>query len=84
MVRTVPADGDAVPAPSGQGQRPATSLKGKHMPGHMGQASRTVQNLEIIQVQTDDNLLLVKGAIPGANGDYVVIRESKKKPKKSK
>jgi large subunit ribosomal protein L3 len=54
------------------------------MPGHMGQASRTVQNLEIIQVQTDDNLLLVKGAIPGANGDYVVIRESKKKPKKSK
>ena len=55
-----------------------------HMPGHMGQASRTVQNLEIIQVQAGDNLLLVKGAIPGANGDYVVIRESKKKPKKTK
>jgi large subunit ribosomal protein L3 len=54
------------------------------MPGHMGQGSRTVQNLEIIQVQADDNLLLVKGGIPGANGDYVVIRESKKKPKKTK
>ena len=54
------------------------------MPGHMGQASRTGQNLEIVQVHADDNLLLVKGAIPGANGDYVVIREAKKKPKKTK
>jgi large subunit ribosomal protein L3 len=59
-------------------------IKGKPMPGHMGQASRTVQNLEIVQVHADDNLLLVKGAIPGANGDYVVIREAKKKPKKTK
>jgi large subunit ribosomal protein L3 len=53
------------------------------MPGHMGQRRRTVQNLEIIQVREEDNLLLVKGAIPGANGDYIVIRESKKKPKKA-
>lgn len=72
------------PGSIGAGSTPGHVIKGKHMPGHMGQASRTVQNLEIIQVQTDDNLLLVKGAIPGANGDYVVIRESKKKPKKSK
>ena len=71
------------PGSIGAGSTPGHVTKGKHMPGHMGQASRTVQNLEIIQVQTDDNLLLVKGAIPGANGDYVVIRESKKKPKKS-
>ena len=71
------------PGSIGAGSTPGHVIKGKHMPGHMGQASRTVQNLEIIQVQTDDNLLLVKGAIPGANGDYVVIRESKKKPKKS-
>ncbi|MBT4902293.1 MAG: 50S ribosomal protein L3 [Verrucomicrobia bacterium] len=72
------------PGSIGAGSTPGHVIKGKHMPGHMGQASRTVQNLEIIQVQTDDNLLLVKGAIPGANGDYVVIRESKKKPKKTK
>jgi large subunit ribosomal protein L3 len=51
------------------------------MPGHMGQVQRTTQNLEIIQVREADNLLLIKGAIPGAKGDYVVIRESKKHPK---
>ena len=72
------------PGSIGAGSTPGHVIKGKQMPGHMGQASRTVQNLEIIQVQADDNLLLVKGAIPGANGDYVVIRESKKKPKKTK
>jgi len=62
------------------GQRlfPGTVMRGMRMPGHMGQVRRTVQNLEIIQVREADNVLLVKGAIPGANGDYVVIRESKK------
>jgi large subunit ribosomal protein L3 len=48
------------------------------MPGHMGQVQRTVQNLQIIAVREADNLLLIKGAVPGANGDYVVIREAKK------
>jgi len=55
--------------------------KGMRMPGHMGQVQRTTQNLEVIQVREADNLLLIKGAIPGAEGDYVVIRESKKRPK---
>ena len=65
------------------GQRlfPGTVLRGFKMPGHMGQVSRTTQNLEVIQVIEADNLLLIKGAIPGAEGDYVVIRESKKRPK---
>lgn len=65
------------------GQRlfPGTVMRGMRMPGHMGQVRRTVQNLEVIQVHEQDNLLLIKGAIPGANGDYVVIRESKKMPK---
>src|SRR6185436_13162015 len=64
------------------GQRlfPGTVMRGTRMPGHMGQVRRTCQNLEIIQVREDDNLLLIRGAIPGANGDYVVIRESKKIP----
>jgi large subunit ribosomal protein L3 len=67
------------------GQRlfPGTVMRGMKMPGHMGQVRRTTQNLEIIQVREADNVLLVKGAIPGARGDYVVIRESKKYPKKA-
>jgi large subunit ribosomal protein L3 len=65
------------------GQRlfPGTVRRGMRMPGHLGQVQRTTQNLEVIQVREADNLLLIKGSIPGAEGDYVVIRESKKRPK---
>ncbi len=65
------------------GQRlfPGTVMRGMKMPGHMGQDTRTTQNLEVIQVLPADNLILIKGAIPGAEGDYVIIRESKKRPK---
>ena len=58
-----------------------TVQRGLKMPGHMGQVRRTAQNLKVIQVREADNLLLIRGAIPGAEGDYVVIRESKKRPK---
>ncbi len=65
------------------GQRlfPGTVMRGMRMPGHMGQVTRTTQNLEVIQVREADNLLLIKGSCPGAEGDYVIIRESKKRPK---
>ena len=65
------------------GQRlfPGTVMRGMRMPGHMGQVTRTTQNLEVIQVREADNLILIRGSIPGAEGDYVVIRESKKRPK---
>jgi large subunit ribosomal protein L3 len=65
------------------GQRlfPGTVMRGMKMPGHMGQVQRTTQNLEVVQVREADNLLLIKGAIPGAEGDYIIIRESKKRPK---
>jgi large subunit ribosomal protein L3 len=65
------------------GQRlfPGTIMRGMKMPGHMGQVRRTAQNLEVVQVHEAENVLLIKGAIPGSNGDYVVIRESKKRPK---
>ena len=65
------------------GQRlfPGTVMRGMKMPGHMGQDTRTTQNLEVIQVIEADNLILIKGSIPGAEGDYVVIREAKKRPK---
>src|SRR5712671_232463 len=65
------------------GQRlfPGTVMRGMKMPGHMGQVQRTTQNLEVVQVREADNLLLIRGAIPGSKGDYVIIRESKKRPK---
>lgn len=69
--------------PGAIGQRlfPGTVRRGMRMPGHMGQVRRTVQNLEVVQVLPEDHLLLIRGAIPGAEGDYVIIRESKKIPK---
>lgn len=60
---------------------PGTVMRGMKMPGHMGQVRRTVQNLLVVQVREADNVLLIRGAIPGANGDYVIIREAKKHPK---
>ncbi len=57
---------------------PGTVNRGMKMPGHMGQIQRTTQNLEVIQVREEDNLLLIKGSIPGSEGDYVIIREAKK------
>src|SRR5918911_2874821 len=55
------------------GQRlfPGTVMRGMKMPGHMGQVQRTTQNLQIIQVREAENLLLIKGSIPGSKGDYV-------------
>jgi len=65
------------------GQRlfPGTVMRGMKMPGHLGQVRRTAQNLQVIQVREAENLLLIKGSFPGAEGDYVIIRESKKRPK---
>jgi len=65
------------------GQRlfPGTVMRGMRMPGHMGQVRRTTQNLEIIQVRETDNILLIKGSIPGSEGDYVIIRDAKKLPR---
>jgi len=57
---------------------PGTVMRGMKMPGHMGQAQRTVQNLQVIQVRDEENILLIKGSVPGSKGDYVVIRGAKK------
>jgi large subunit ribosomal protein L3 len=58
----------------GMRQTPGRSWKNQRMPGHMGSQNRTVQNLRVVKVIADKNLILVKGAIPGANGDDVVVR----------
>lgn len=62
----------------GMRQTPGRSWKNQPMPGHMGAERRTVQNLRVIKVIADRNLILVKGAIPGANGDDVVVRSAVK------
>ncbi|UCD30772.1 MAG: 50S ribosomal protein L3 [Planctomycetota bacterium] len=53
--------------------------KGKKMPGHMGNVRRTSRNHKLIRVDKENNLLLVKGSIPGPNGVYVMVRQSKTK-----
>ena len=58
----------------GMRQTPGRTWKNQSMPGHMGSERRTVQNLRVVKVIADKNLILVKGAIPGANGDDVIVR----------
>lgn len=65
----------------GMRQTPGRVWKNQRMPGHMGSDVRTVQNLRVIKIIAEKNLILVKGAIPGANGDDVIIRSGKKAKK---
>lgn len=58
----------------GMRQTPGRSWKNQAMPGHMGGERRTAQNLRVVKVIAEKNLILVKGAIPGANGDDVIVR----------
>lgn len=58
----------------GMRQTPGRSWKNQRMPGHMGAERRTMQNLRVVKVIAEKNILLVKGSIPGANGDDVIVR----------
>ena len=58
---------------------PGRVFKGKKMPGQMGDKRVTTQNLKIVQVRPEENLILVKGSVPGAKGGIVVIKEALKK-----
>jgi large subunit ribosomal protein L3 len=62
--------------------RPMHVLKGKKLPGQMGNVTRTVQNLEIIQVDMENNCILVKGNVPGAKKSLVIIKTAVKNPDK--
>jgi large subunit ribosomal protein L3 len=68
-----------VPGSIGQNQSPGRVFKGKRMAGHMGNERCTVQNQKIVQVDKERNLLLIKGAVPGAPGGEVMIRCAVKK-----
>ncbi len=67
-----------VPGSIGQNQTPGRVFKGKKMSGHMGAVRSTTQNLEVVRVDLERNLILVKGAVPGAKGSDVIIRPSTK------
>lgn len=67
------------PGSSGACASPARVFKSKHMPGHMGAEKVTIQNLEVVRVDAERNLLLIKGAIPGPKGGLVTVKESLKK-----
>lgn len=63
----------------GSSTTPGRVWKGHHLPGHMGAARITVQNLKVVRVDADKNLLLVRGAVPGYKNSYLMVRNAKKK-----
>ena len=64
----------------GNRSTPGRIFKNMGMPGHMGDERVTVQNLQVLQVREEDKVILISGAVPGANGSYVVVRPALKKP----
>jgi large subunit ribosomal protein L3 len=66
------------PGSIGASSFPSRVFPGMRMGGHMGTDRVTVRNLEIVEVDTEDNVLLVKGAVPGPNGGYVIVRRAKR------
>lgn len=67
----------------GSSTTPGRVFKGHHLPGHMGNARVTVQNLKVAAIDAESNLILVTGAVPGPKNGLVLIRSAKKKAKKS-
>jgi large subunit ribosomal protein L3 len=66
------------PGSIGASSFPSRVFPGMRMGGHMGTDRVTVRNLEIVEVDSEDNVILVKGAVPGPNGGYVIVRRAKK------
>ena len=73
-------------APGGIGGSsfPSRVWKNQHFPGHLGNQQVTAKNLKVIKVDNDENLLLVRGSVPGPSGVYIFIRKAKKAAKKTK
>ncbi len=62
----------------GPGTYPGRVIKGRHLPGHMGNERKTVQNLKIVKTDKDNNVIIIKGSVPGALKSMVFVRKSKK------
>jgi large subunit ribosomal protein L3 len=71
------------PGSIGQNQTPGRVFKGKKMAGHMGDVRRTAMNLRVVRVDAERNVLLIRGAVPGAPGGQVIVRPAVKKPAKA-
>ena len=69
------------PGSMGSTSTPGRVFKGKKLPGHMGVQTITIQNLDVIRVDLDKNVILVKGSVPGAKGSILKIRETVKRVK---
>ena len=67
------------PGSIGCREKPGNIIKGKQMPGQLGFTSITVQNLRVVKVSPDENLIFVRGAVPGPNGNTLVVKKAKKK-----
>lgn len=67
------------PGSIGQSKTPGRVYKGKRMAGHYGQERITTIGLELVEVRKDDNIILIKGSIPGSNGAMVIVKESRRK-----
>jgi large subunit ribosomal protein L3 len=72
------------PGSIGQRQTPGRVFPGKRMSGHMGVRRRTVENLEVVQIDAERNLLLIRGAVPGVEGGRVVVRPSVKAARRAR
>jgi large subunit ribosomal protein L3 len=69
------------PGSMGSGTSPGRVFKGKKLPGHMGMDNTTIQNLEVVRVDADRNLILIRGAVPGPKGGLLVIKNTVKSGK---
>ena len=65
---------------TGQNQDPGKVFKGKKMAGHMGARNRTTQHLEVVRVDEERGLLMIKGAIPGSEGGIVYVKDAVRRP----
>ena len=72
------------PGSIGQRQTPGRVFKGRRMAGHMGVMRRTTENLKVVAVDLERNLLLIRGAVPGAEGGQVLVRPSLKAARRAK
>jgi len=68
------------PGSIGASADPSRVFKGQHMPGRMGGYQVTMQNAKVVKVDAENNLLLVRGAVPGPDGGFLIIKQAKKKP----
>lgn len=71
------------PGSIGQNQSPGRVFKGKKMSGHLGDVQRTIPNVQVVRVDAERNLILVKGGVPGAPGGHVVVRPAAKTSRKA-